>query len=99
MAFARQHKVNVTRSHSRRVGGRSGTVPLSRSYPTLLEMLFCPLMFYGSATPRDMDFSQFVIMFKSIFYEGFGRPFDGIRLILKKLVRKFKSLGGEKKRG
>ncbi len=63
--------------------------------PTLLEMLFCPLMFYGSATPRDMDFSQFVIMFKSIFYEGFGRPFDGIRLILKKLVRKFKSLGGE----
>lgn len=65
------------------------------SDPVLVNMLFCPLMFYGSATPRDMDFSQFVIMFKSIFYEGFGRPFDGIRLILKKLVRKFKSLGGE----
>ena len=65
------------------------------SNPTLVDMLFCPLMFYGSATPRDMDFSQFVIMFKSIFYEGFGRPFEGVRLILKKLVRKFKSLGGE----
>ena len=50
------------------------------SDPLLIDMLFCPLMFYGSATPRDMDFSQFVIMFKSIFHEGFGRPFDGIRL-------------------
>lgn len=63
----------------------------------LIDMIFCPLMFYGSPTPRDMDFSQFVIMFKSIFYEGFGRPFDGIRLILKKLVRHFKSLGGQLK--
>ncbi|MEQ9407282.1 MAG: NAD(P)/FAD-dependent oxidoreductase [Fuerstiella sp.] len=67
------------------------------SDPLLIDMLFCPLMFYGSATPRDMDFSQFVIMFRSIFYEGFGRPFDGIRLILKKLVRHFKSLGGQLK--
>ncbi len=65
--------------------------------PLLVDMLFCPLMFYGSATPRDMDFSQFVIMFKSIFHEGFGRPFDGIRLILKRLVRHFKSLGGHLK--
>lgn len=65
--------------------------------PLLVDMLFCPLMFYGSATPRDMDFSQFVIMFKSIFHEGFGRPFDGIRLILKRLVKHFKSLGGHLK--
>lgn len=63
--------------------------------PLLVEMLFCPLMFYGSATPRDMDFAQFVIMFKSIFYEGFGRPLNGVRQILKNLVRKFKSLGGD----
>ncbi|MCA9051139.1 MAG: NAD(P)/FAD-dependent oxidoreductase [Planctomycetaceae bacterium] len=67
------------------------------SDPLLVDMLFCPLMFYGSATPRDMDFSQFVIMFRSIFYEGFGRPFDGIRLILKRLVRHFKALGGHLK--
>ena len=63
--------------------------------PLLIEMLLCPLMFYGSATPRDMDFAQFVIMFKSIFCEGFGRPFDGVRPILKQLVRKYRSLGGE----
>jgi len=65
--------------------------------PLLVDMLFCPLMFYGSATPHDMDFSQFVIMFRSIFHEGFGRPFDGIRLILKRLVKHFKSLGGHLK--
>ncbi len=63
--------------------------------PLLIDMLFCPLMFYGSATARDMDFNQFVIMFKSIFFEGFGRPLKGIRLILRKLVKHFKSLGGE----
>ncbi len=67
------------------------------SDPLLVDMLFCPLMFYGSPTASDMEFSQFVIMFKSIFYEGFARPFEGVRLILKSLVRQFKSLGGELK--
>ncbi len=67
------------------------------SDPQLIDMILCPIMFYGSASPRDMDFHQFVIMFKSIFYEGFCRPLQGIRPILKALVRKFKSLGGELK--
>lgn len=65
--------------------------------PLLIDMIFCPLMFYGSAIPDDMDLNQFVIMFKSIFLEGFGRPFKGVRLIMKNLVRKYKSLGGELK--
>lgn len=67
------------------------------SDPVLVDMLFCPLMFYGSALPHDMDFNQFVIMFKSIFREGFGRPLEGVRKILKTLTRQFKSLGGELK--
>lgn len=67
------------------------------SDPLLVDMLFCPLMFYGSATPHDMDFSQFVIMFKSIFFEGFGRPFKGVRPILKRLVEQFREHGGELK--
>lgn len=62
---------------------------------TLADMLLCPLMFYGSALPQDMDFSQFCIMFKSIFQQGFGRPLEGVRRILKTLTRQFKSLGGE----
>lgn len=67
------------------------------SEPLLVEMLFCPLMFYGSATAHDMDFNQFVIMFNSIFREGFGRPYKGVRLLLKKLVQQFRSFGGELK--
>ena len=63
----------------------------------LVEMLFCPLMFYGSARERDMDWGQFSIMFRSIFLEGLGRPQPGVRLILKHLVRKFRAQGGELK--
>ena len=47
--------------------------------PLLVEMLFCPLMFYGSAREHDMDWGQFSIMFRSIFMEGLGRPHAGVR--------------------
>jgi phytoene dehydrogenase-like protein len=63
--------------------------------PLLVEMIFCPLMYYGSAREHDMDWGQFSIMFRSIFLEGLGRPAAGVRLILKHLVRKFRALGGE----
>lgn len=65
--------------------------------PKLVEMLFCPLMFYGSAREHDMDWGQFCIMFRSIFLEGLGRPHKGVRLILKNLVKKFRAMGGELK--
>lgn len=65
--------------------------------PLLAEMLLCPLMWYGNAREHDMDFGQFCIMFRSIYLEGLGRPFAGVRLILKHLVRRFRSLGGELK--
>lgn len=65
--------------------------------PLLVEMLLCPLMWYGNAREHDMDFGQFCIMFRSVFMEGFARPFAGVRLILKLLVRKFRELGGELK--
>jgi phytoene dehydrogenase-like protein len=65
--------------------------------PLLIEMLLCPLMWYGNAREHDMDYGQFCIMFRSIFLEGFARPFAGVRLILKNLVRKFRGLGGELK--
>jgi phytoene dehydrogenase-like protein len=63
--------------------------------PLLVEMLFCPLLFYGGSREHDMDFDQFSIMFRAIFLEGLARPLAGVRLILNKLVRKFKTLGGE----
>ncbi len=67
------------------------------SEPLLIEMLLCPLMWYGNAREHDMDFGQFCIMFRSIFMEGFARPVGGVRLILKHLVRRFRSLGGQLK--
>jgi phytoene dehydrogenase-like protein len=66
---------------------------------SLLEMIFCPLLIYGSAWENDMDFSQFVIMFKSIFLEGFSRPKNGVRSIIHLLIEKYLQLGGELRLG
>ncbi len=63
--------------------------------PLLIEMIFCPLMYYGSADEGDMEFGQFVVMFKSILLEGFARPFRGVRHILELVVGRYKELGGE----
>jgi phytoene dehydrogenase-like protein len=61
----------------------------------LAEMLFCPVMLYGAAREHDLDFGLFSILFRSIFLEGLARPLAGIRLILHKLVERFRQLGGE----
>ncbi|HLX60363.1 MAG TPA: NAD(P)/FAD-dependent oxidoreductase [Planctomycetota bacterium] len=62
---------------------------------TLIEMLLCPVMYYGSATPDDMDFEQFCIMFRSLFFEGFARPRIGVRQIVSTLLKKYKANHGE----
>jgi phytoene dehydrogenase-like protein len=67
------------------------------SDPLLVDIIFCPVMFYGNAQENDMEFGQFVIMFKSIFCEGFARPQAGVRQILDVLVKKYKDCGGELK--
>jgi phytoene dehydrogenase-like protein len=61
----------------------------------LLEMILCPLLIYGSAWEDDMDFAQFVIMFKSLYFEGFSRPEGGVRTIISLLMKKLEELGGE----
>ena len=65
------------------------------SDPLLIDMIFCPLMFYGNARENDMEFGQFVIMFNSIFCEGLARPQDGVRRILEMLVNQYGDNGGE----
>ncbi len=67
------------------------------SDPLLEDMLFCPLMYYGSAQEHDMEFGQFVIMFKALLLEGFARPLDGVRVILRVLVEKYRAAGGERR--
>jgi phytoene dehydrogenase-like protein len=65
--------------------------------PMLEDMLFCPVMYYGSATEHDMEFGQFVIMFKALFLEGFARPLDGVRVIIRVLLEKYRQAGGERR--
>lgn len=65
--------------------------------PDLIEMLMCPTLIYGSAWENDIDFTQFVTMFKGIFYEGFCRPEGGVRTLIKLMMDKFSSHGGEVK--
>ena len=83
-------------------GDRLLSRPVLESFisdPILIDMLFCPLMYYGNAREGDMDFYQFVIMFKSIFVEGFSKPEGGMLYILNLMAQKFKELGGELKMG
>ena len=61
----------------------------------LRDMLLCPLLSYGSAWENDMDFNQFIIMFKAVYLEGFSRPARGIKPLIDLLVNKYKELGGE----
>jgi len=61
----------------------------------LVEMIFCPLMFYGGSDENDMDLSQFVILFRSILQEGFFRPEGSIKDLLDLLLQHYKDFGGE----
>lgn len=63
--------------------------------PLLADMILCPLSYYGSASECDMEFGQFVVMFKSIFMEGFSRPYEGVRRIINLLEKRFLECGGE----
>jgi phytoene dehydrogenase-like protein len=63
--------------------------------PLLVEMIFCPILFYGGSQAHDVDFDQFSIMFRAIFLEGLARPLAGIQAILKMLVHRFQEHGGE----
>ena len=63
----------------------------------LEEMLLCPLLFYGGAREDDMDVGQFAIMFRALYLEGFGRPLEGVRVILRVLLDKYREAGGERR--
>lgn len=62
---------------------------------TLVEMLLLPLLYYGSPTPDDVEWSSFIILFKSLYEEGFARPDGGVRRVLDLLLNRYKDLGGE----
>lgn len=65
----------------------------------LIDMLLCPLMYYGSSIENDMDLSQFAIMFRAIFQEGMFRPGGTIKDFLDLLLNHYHSLGGNLRTG
>jgi phytoene dehydrogenase-like protein len=65
--------------------------------PLLADMLLLPLLYYGSPTPGDMDAAQFAIMFRALYLEGFARPFEGVRQIIRVLLQKYREAGGERR--
>ncbi|RME68722.1 MAG: NAD(P)/FAD-dependent oxidoreductase, partial [Verrucomicrobia bacterium] len=67
------------------------------SDPVLEDMLLCPLMYYGSSQENDMELLQFVIMAKSIYLEGFARPHEGVRRIIRVLLERLRENGGERR--
>jgi phytoene dehydrogenase-like protein len=62
--------------------------------PLLVDMLLCPLLYYGSSVENDMDFNQFVIMFRAIFLEGMFRPHGSIKDFLDRLLSHYQNFGG-----
>ncbi len=61
----------------------------------LVDMILCPLMYYGSSHENDIDLSQFAIMFRAIYQEGMFRPQGTIKDFLDILVAHFLSMGGK----
>ena len=76
---------------------RSGRAAL-RDYledPLLIEALCLPCCYYGSASEDDVDWQQFVVLFRSLFLEGLARPEGGIRTMINLLIKRYRALGGE----
>jgi phytoene dehydrogenase-like protein len=63
--------------------------------PLLVDMILCPLLFYGSSIESDMDLGQFVIMFRSIFQEGMFRPHGTVKDFLDMLLNHYEQFGGK----
>ena len=63
--------------------------------PLLIEALMLPMCYYGSARRDDIDWYQFIILFRSFFFEGFSRPEGGIQPLLELLRKRYVDLGGE----
>jgi len=65
--------------------------------PLLEDMLLLPACFYGSAREGDIDLPQFAILWRALYREGFGRPREGVRHILRLLTDKLRALGVERR--
>lgn len=61
----------------------------------LVDLLMAPIFYYGSPTESDIDYIDFVTLFKSLYLEGFARPTGGMRTILDLLSARMERSGVE----
>jgi phytoene dehydrogenase-like protein len=61
----------------------------------LVDLLLLPILYYGSPTENDLDWNAFVVLWKSLYEEGFARPAGGVRTILDVLRGRYLANGGE----
>jgi phytoene dehydrogenase-like protein len=67
------------------------------SDPLLRDLLLLPTCFYGSALEDDIEVSQFAIMWRSLFREGFARPLIGVRQVVRVLLDRCREHGVERR--
>ncbi len=61
----------------------------------LIDMLLCPIMFYGNAMENDMDWNDFAVLWESTFESGLSRPELGMKNLLNLLEQKYLKNQGE----
>ena len=61
----------------------------------LINMLLCPVMFYGNAMEDDMNWVDFAVLWSSIFEDGLCRPRNGMKDIIDLLLQRYQDNGGE----
>ncbi len=85
-------------AYSQKIPPRESTRRYLESHiksPLLRDMLLFPAMYYGSATPDDMDLQVFCNLFRGIYVEGLGRPRHGMRPFIQRLVARLHENGGD----
>jgi phytoene dehydrogenase-like protein len=61
----------------------------------LVDVLLLPTCYYGSPLENDIDWTQFRILYQSLFLEGIARPRGGIRTLLDALKTRLQACGTE----
>jgi phytoene dehydrogenase-like protein len=77
--------------------GRSARALLEQRLgdPALVDLVLMPTCFYASARQDDIDWDQFVVLYRALFVEGMAQPAGGIRPLLALLVDRLREAGGE----
>lgn len=74
--------------------GRAAVAACVRD-PMLADMLMIAPMYYGCAAEHDMPWHDYAIIFTSVLLEGMCRPREGVRAVVRALVRRYRACGGK----